>query len=134
MILLFFSLQLFLGVFHSFLACNVISSSMLAWASLTNWDFGNVISYIVPFLRQGTGIHLLLSVSQSMIIRYLTEFVWKRIPPLDHDFMTFFLTINNLCFGFLLPIITCNSGTFKEVERLQGKSSYLKKKEVFNPK
>ena len=107
---------------------------MLAWASLTDWDFGVIVSYIVPFLRQGTGIHLLLSVSQAMIIRYLTEFVWKRIPPLEHEFATFFLTINNLCFGFLLPIITCNSGTFKEVERLQGRSSYLKKKEVFNPK
>ena len=107
---------------------------MLAWASLTDWDFGEAVSYIVPFLRQGTGIHLLLSVSQAMIIRYLTEFVWKRIPPLEHEFTTFFLTINNLCFGFLLPIITCNSGTFKEVERLQGKSSYLKEKGAFNPK
>ena len=107
---------------------------MLAWASLTDWDFANVVSYIVPFLRNGTAVHLLLSVSQAMIIRYLTEFVWKRVPPLNHDFTTFFLNINNLCFAMLLPIITCNSGSFKEVERLQGKSSYLKEKGAFNPK
>ena len=127
-------LQLFLGCFYMFLLSNIISGSMIAWSALTNWDFGIFASYIVPFIRQLTSIHLLLSAIQAIILRYLTEYVWKRIPPLHNEFTTFFLTINNLLFGLLLPIITCNSGSFSEVERLQGKSSYLKGKPAFNPK
>jgi hypothetical protein len=112
----------------------MISGSMISWSALTNWDFGNITSYIVPFVRQLSGLHLNLSAIQAIVLRYLTEFVWKRVPPFQNEFMTFFLTINNILFGLLLPIITCNSGSFSEVERLQGKSSYLKERPAFNPK
>ena len=129
-----FILQLFLGSFYMFLLSNITSGSMIAWSALTDWDFGVFASHIVPFIRQLTSIHLLLSANQAIILRYLTEYVWKRIPPLHNEFTTFFLTINNLLFGLLLPIITCNSGSFSEVERLQGKSSYSKGQPAFNPK
>ena len=127
-------LQLFLGCFYTLLLSNIISGSMIAWSALTDWDFGIFASHIVPFIRQLTCIHILLSAIQAIILRYLTKYVWKRIPPLHNEFTTFFLTISNLLFGILLPIITCNSGSFSEVERLQGKSSYLKKVPTFNPK
>ena len=107
---------------------------MISWSALTSLDFGDIASYIVPFVRQIAGFHLNLSAIQAIVLRYLTEFVWKRVPPFQNEFMTLFLTINNLLFGLLLPIITCNSGSFSEVERLQGKSSYLKEKPTFNPK
>ena len=126
--------QLFLGFFHVGIASNIISGSMLAWSSLTDWDFGVIISYIVPFVRQLTGIHILLSIIEAVILRCLTEFVWKRIPPLENEFTTFFLTSFNILLGLLLPIITCNSGSFSELERLQGKSSYLKGESTLNPK
>ena len=107
---------------------------MISWSALTSWDFDDITSYIVPFIRQLSGLHLSLSAIQAIVLRYLTEFVWKRVPPFQNDFMTLFLTINNIFFGSLLPIITCNSGSFSEVERLQGKSSYLKERPTFNPK
>ena len=117
-----------------FLISNITSGTMLTWSALTAWDFGPTICYIVPFVRQISIIQILLTMSQSILLRILTEFLWKRIPPLDNVFTSFFLTINNLFLSTLLSIITCNSGSFSEVERLQGKSSYLKERPAFNPK
>ena len=117
-----------------FLVSNVVSGTMLTWSALTAWDFGPTISYIVPFVRQISIIQILLTMSQSILLRILTEYVWKRIPPMDNVFTSFFLTVNNLLLSVLLSIITCNSGSFSEVERLQGKSTYIRPTPVFNPK
>ena len=127
-------MQLYLGCWYMFLVSNVVSGTMLTWSALTAWDFGPTNSYIVPFVRQISIIQILLTMSQSILLRILTEYVWKRIPPMDNVFTSFFLTVNNLLLSVLLPIITCNSGSFSEVERLQGKSTYIRPTPVFNPK
>ena len=83
---------------------NVISVSMISWAALSEYDFGPISSYIVPFIRQGMGICTLMVGIESMILRFWTEYIWKRIPPLNTEFTAVFLSINNFVFCLLVSV------------------------------
>ena len=107
---------------------------MIAWSALTDLDFGPWTSYAVPFCRQAFSIWICMASIESTLIRFLTKFVWKRMAPINHEFTVLFLNFFNMTFSCLLPIITGVSGSFQELFRLQGKSSYLRPKPIFNPK
>ena len=67
----------------------------------------------------------MLSTIQSIIIRYFTEFVWKRIPPIDHCFTVIFLSSFNLIIGVICGTIIFIIGGGQELGRLQGLPSLL---------
>ena len=113
---------------------NVIAGNMIAWSALTDLDFVPWTSYVVPFCRQAFSIWICMASIESTVLRFFTKFVWKRMPPINHEFTVLFLNLFNMSFCCLLPIITGVSGSFQELFRLQGKSSYLRPKPIFNPK
>ena len=67
-------------------------------------------------------------------LRIFTEFVWKRIPPIDHEFTVKFLNIFNILFGISMSILLLMFGDGEEIERLQGFPSFLDKDPVFKPR
>ena len=76
----------------------------------------------------------MLSTIQSIIIRYLTEFVWKRIPPIDHCFTVVFLSSLNLIIGVICGTITFIVGGGQALGRLQGLPSFLTPIPVVHPR
>ena len=59
---------------------NIVPSSMLTWSAVTTWDFSYNFAYIAIFIRVflATFAHLILV--EYCILKYLIEFLWKRIP------------------------------------------------------
>ena len=112
---------------------NFISVNMLVWSALTNMDFGIHISYLVPFSRQVCFLDYLLSTIETIILRYFTEFVWKRIPPLDQNFTVLFLNIVNIMLAVFMATTLLFIGGGQEIFRLQGYPSFLKRKPAIHP-
>ena len=106
---------------------------MLVWSALTDMDFGIRISYLVPFSRQVCFLVLLLSTIETIILRYFTEFVWKRIPPLDQNFTVLFLNILNIMLAVFMATILLFVGGGQEILRLQGYPSFLERKPAIHP-
>ena len=107
---------------------------MVSWSALTKWDFSPTASYLVPIWKQISAFFILMTYSQHTILKFWTEFIWKRIPPLDHDFMSFFLTANTLFFCVMFSIMGIFSNAFPELKRLQGEPSYLNPQPNFDPR
>ena len=63
------------------LVMNIISTNMIGWAAGTSYDFNENLSYLVPFIRNQGAHFTALTAIEAAILRYLTEFVWKRVPP-----------------------------------------------------
>ena len=104
---------------------NLTTVNLITWSALTSWDFNVWISYYVPFSRYVSIGFIMLSGIQQIIIRYFTEFVWKRIPPIDHCFTVTFLSSLNLILGVICGIIQRIIGGGQELGRLQGLPSSL---------
>ena len=47
-----------------------------------------------------------LTYSEASIIKLLTQFVWKRVPPMNSDFFAPFLFLWNLIVGLILGGLT----------------------------
>ena len=113
---------------------NLIAVNMLTWSALTTYDFGFWISNLVPFSRHVCMYFLTLSMIESVILRYFTEFVWKSIPPLDHAFTVIFLSCLNLIFGVISGSTVVFVGGGQEAGRLQGLPSFLIPKPKVHPR
>ena len=113
---------------------NLIAVNMLTWSALTTWEFGFWISNLVPFSRHISICFGILSMIESIIIRYFTEFVWKQIPPLDHAFTVNFLSCLNLMFGVISGSTVLFVGGGQEAGRLQGLPSFLIPKPKVHPR
>ena len=95
------------------LLMNLVPTNMIVWSALTEYDFDESVAYIVPFIGKMTAEFAALVIIETAILRYLTEFVWKRIPPTDHEFTVNFLTIFNVCFSLSTSVIMIVSGNLK---------------------
>ena len=113
---------------------NLIAVNMLTWSALTSWEFGFWISNLVPYSRQISISFIIFSMIESIILRYFTEFVWKQIPPLDHDFTVNFLRCLNLMFGIISGSTLLFVGGGQEAGRLQGIPSFLIPKPIVHPR
>ena len=67
-------------------------------------------------------------------LNYILLFVFSFPTPLDHDFMSFFLTVNTLFFCVMFSIMGIFSNAFPELKRLQGEPSYLNPQPNFDPR
>ena len=92
---------------------NVVSTNMLGWAAVTKYDFNEILSYPVPLTRKFAADFTAITTIETTILRYLTEFVWKRIPPIDHDFTSRILIVLNVILSLLTAFITFMSGNLK---------------------
>ena len=67
------------------------------------------------------------------ILRYFTEFVWKRIPPINHQFCVTFLNIYNIIMCILMSLTILAAGGGEEIIRLQGYPTFMKQRPIFHP-
>ena len=95
------------------LLMNLIPTNMETWSALTKWDFNEVPVYVVSFIRVMTANFCALVVIESSIIRYFAKIIWKRIPPINHEFIVIFLTILNIIISVTTGIISLMAGNLK---------------------
>ena len=112
---------------------NIVPSSMLTWSAVTTWDFSYNFAYIAIFIRVflATFAHLILV--EYCILKYLIEFLWKRIPPLDQSFTTFCISLVNLSMSFAFAIVEVTGGNLTEFNRLIGENVLQKPVPLFSP-
>ena len=106
---------------------------MLTWAAITKWDFSYNISMLVPLSRQVCIYFGGMVVTESVLLRYYSEFVLKHIASLKDDFTVYFMSFLNLMFGLLLGFTLLYAGCPNESPRLQGYFSELRDQECFSP-
>lgn len=95
------------------LVMNIISTNMIGWAACTSYDFNENLSYLVPFIRNQGAHFTALTAIEAAILRYLTEFVWKRVPPIDQDFTARCLIGINLMLSIITGTVAIMSGNSK---------------------
>ena len=100
--------QLSTSVYIMLVGLNVTSGNLIAWVSMTNIDFGIDVSYLLIIFTRFNIIFTLMVMFESMLLRIMIEFLWKRIPLIDQDFVAQFLKWINLLVGLQLTVI----GTF----------------------
>ncbi len=62
------------------------------------------------YIRAGIYAYLLLVVLEFCIVRFMTDRVWKRVPPINEYFFDAFLLLHNLLYASLLPFLPYISG------------------------
>ena len=85
----------------------------VGWSALTPFDFTESITYIVPFIGKMCAEFTALCVIESIVLRYMSRYIWKRIPPINHEFTVLFLTTFNTTISFLEAIVTIWSGNLQ---------------------
>ena len=91
------------------LLMNLIPTNMLSWSALTNCDFNETFAYIVPFMGKMCADFCAMVVIESAVLRYFTKFIWKRVPPINHEFTVIFLAVLNTFICITTAIITIMS-------------------------
>lgn len=97
--------QLLTSVYIMLVVLNLTSGNLIAWVSLTNIDFGLDVSYILIIFTRFNIIFTLMVMFESMLLRIMIEFIWKRLPLVDQDFVAKYLTWINLLVGLQLTVI-----------------------------
>ena len=91
------------------LLMNLIPTNMLSWSALTKWDFNENLAYIVPFMGKMCADFCAMVVIESAVLRYFTKFIWKRVPPINHEFSVIFLIVLNTSICITTAIVTIMS-------------------------
>ena len=68
-------------------------------------------------------------------MKYVIEFVWKRIPPIDHEFAPFYVNVTNTFLSLVLGVVEIVSSfelDMSEHEKLFGPISYRKEMNIKN--
>ena len=103
---------------------------MFVWAA-TIFPFSYNISLIPEFVRIACGCILHFTMFEVGIIKYLIEFHWKRIPPIDHEYFVLFLKLINVLLAIFAGIIEVTSGNMTELNRLRGENVLQKPIPIF---
>ena len=103
---------------------------MFVWA-VTIFPFSYNVSLIPEFHRIFYGCVFHLTMFEVGIIKYLTEFHWKRIPPIDHDYFVLFLKLTNILLAIFGGVVEVASGNLTELNRLRGENVLQKPVPIF---
>ena len=103
---------------------------MFVWAA-TIFPFSYNVSLIPEFVRIACGCILHFTMFEVGIIKYLIEFHWKRIPPIDHDYFVRFMKLTNVLLAMFAGIIEVTSGNMTELNRLRGENVLQKPIPIF---
>ena len=79
---------------------------------------GHTLNMVAIMLRVSFSILLQLTLIEFSILKYLTEFIWKRVPPIDHEFVPFFLQLTNLTLSCLLGFVEIISMKVEVYEKI----------------
>ena len=114
---------------------NFICSSMLVIKVLVSFNFGYAFDFIFHFLRVSFLLYANIVLVEYCILKYIIEFVWKRIPPIDHEFTPLCINIINtfvsLVFG-VIEIVSSFELDMSTYEKLFGPISYRKEMNIRN--
>ena len=102
--------KLFTMSFIHLVLLNVISPSMRLAYVLIPWNIGYWFDFIFHYLRISYSLYIVIFFIEYIILKYCTEFIWKRVPPLDHVFTSTCLNILNsfMCLVFGIIEIICS--------------------------
>ena len=122
--------KLFTMSFIHLVILNVISPSMRLAYVLIPWNIGYWLDFIFHYLRISYSLYIVIFFNEYLILKYYIEFIWKRVPPLDHDFTSTCLNILNsfmsLVFGIIEIICSFEIDTL-EYEKMTGPIAYRSK-------
>ena len=122
--------KLFTMSFIHLVLLNVISSSMRLAYVLVPWNIGIWFDFIFHYLRVSYSLYIVIFFIEYIMLKYSTEFIWKRVPPLDHVFTSTCLNILNsfmsLIFGIIEIICSFELDT-SEFEKMTGPIAYRTK-------
>ena len=69
------------------------------------------------------------------ILKYLIEFVWKRVPMIDDEFTVMLLNILNIILGIIFSFIEVYLSIeldTTEIDKIAGRSQLDKHMEIYN--
>ena len=69
---------------------------------LSSTELNDFCRFWYKFIMITGSVFFSMSVSESAILRFFTLFIWRRVPPIDHQFTCTFLTLINTVFSILL--------------------------------
>ena len=108
---------------------------MLVLKVLLAFDFGYAFDFIFHFLRVSFLLYANLVLVEYCVLKYVIEFIWGRIPPIDHEFTPLYINVTNtflsLIFG-VVEIVLSFEMDMSEVEKLLGQVSYRKEMNIIN--
>ena len=114
---------------------NVTCSSMLLAYVLVPWTIGYWFDFIFHYLRVSFTLYGAILFIEYLFLKYMTEFIWKRIPPLNHEFTSNCLNIINpiisLVFGMVEIICSFEIDTAL-YEKMTGPIAYRTKMKIPN--
>ena len=109
---------------------NVISSSMCLAYILVPWNIGYWFDFIFHYLRVSYSLYVFICFVEYIILKYSTEFIWKRVPPLNQEFTSICINILNsfmsLVFGIIEIVCSFEIDTL-EYEKMIGPIAYRTK-------
>ena len=121
------------GVLTIFL--NFIRPTIRLWAFIkpSAWNFK--ISIFEDVVRHYYTDCLHMFLLEYSILKYLIEFVWKRVPMIDHEFTVLWLNILNIIMGIIFTCIEVYLSIgldTSEVDKIAGRSQLDKHMEIYN--
>ena len=130
-ILIFFCIfKLFTMSLLHLILLNVISSSMCLAYILVPWNIGYWFDFIFHYLRVSYSLYVFICFVEYIILKYSTEFIWKRVPPLNQEFTSICINILNsfmsLVFGIIEIVCSFEIDTL-EYEKMIGPIAYRTK-------
>ena len=69
---------------------------------LSSTELNDFCRFWYKFIMITGSVFFSMSVSEAAILRFFTLFIWRRVPPIDHQFTCTFLTLFNTVFSILL--------------------------------
>ena len=99
---------------------NVITSTALTLTVVTSLNLSENLAKFVLFFRMFFVIYGHSVIVEFCILKYLIEFIWRRIPPIHPEFTITFLILSNTVLSFVFTIVELYGGALVELNRLIG--------------
>ena len=114
---------------------NLIRPTIRLWVVFAPESFSYEVSVFEDFIRHlyANCFHLIFL--EYCVLKYLIEFAWKRIPPLNHDFTVFWLYLSTIASSFLISVVEIALSIWMDTsvfEKMAGRDRYDKHAEIYN--
>ena len=91
-----------IGCILSMIVGNLMLINILGIFVMSNSQLHPFLIVTYKFGLMATSSYFSLTVIEVAILRFLTVFVWKRVPPIEDQFTVIFLTLVNILFCVLI--------------------------------
>ena len=82
--------------------CNLVLNNILGFFVLCNTQLHPFLIATYKFGLMSASSYFSMSVIEVAILKFLTIFIWKRVPPIEDQFTITFLTIINIFVSVLV--------------------------------